>query len=118
MATADVQLPVAATTFGSVTHQTSNTATHDVDTVLNYFKDNEDGSPPQPSYVGRPETYERPSDAQPARITDITGKESEFTLDKNGFQIYPHRSTEKDFLDDAQIKSQYYAETEQLLKDA
>jgi hypothetical protein len=117
MATADVQLPLAATTFGNVTEASSATP-HDVDTVLNYFKDNEDGSPPAPAYIGRPETYERPVNPQPVRITDVSGKESEFTLDKNGFQIYPHKSVEKDFLDDAQIKSQYYAETEQLLKDA
>jgi hypothetical protein len=118
MATADVQLPVAAaTTFSNVT-EASNFSTHDVDAILNFFKDNEDGSPPQPSYVDRPETYARPSESHQVKITDVSGRESDFTLDKNGFQIYPHKSIEKDFLDDEQIKAQYYPDTEQLLKDA
>ncbi|KAI1851413.1 hypothetical protein JX265_000353 [Neoarthrinium moseri] len=117
MATADVQLPVAAaTTFASVS-EASTISPHDVDAVLNYYKPNEDGSPPAPTYVDRPETYDRPVAPHPTRITDISGKESEFTLDKNGFQIHRNVSSEKDFLDDAEIKDGYYKETEQLLKD-
>ena len=42
----------------------------------------------------------------------------QYTLDSHGFQIYPHAATEKDFVDDEQIKAGYYPETEQLLKDA
>ena len=42
----------------------------------------------------------------------------QYTLDSHGFQIYPHTATEKDFVDDEQIKAGYYPETEQLLKDA
>ncbi|KAI0129077.1 hypothetical protein BJ170DRAFT_654249 [Xylariales sp. AK1849] len=118
MATAAVQLPVAAATTFNHVAEASNISPHDVAAVLNYFKANEDGSPPEPTYVDRPETYERPSEAHPVRIHDVSGRESEFTLDKNGFQLYPHKSIEKDFLDDAQIKDQYYKETEQLLKDA
>ena len=41
-----------------------------------------------------------------------------YTLDSHGFQIYPHTSKEKDFVDDEKIKAEYYPETEQLLKDA
>ncbi|PNP60305.1 hypothetical protein THARTR1_00329 [Trichoderma harzianum] len=75
---------------------------HDVNTILNFFKDNEDGSPPEPTYV---------------TIRDVAGEEDKYTLDKNGFQFHRHTSIEKDFLDDDQIKAQYYSETEQLLKD-
>jgi hypothetical protein len=66
----------------------------------------------------RPETYERPSVAQQVIVHDVTGDESEYTLDSYGFQIYQHASKEKAFLDDEKIKAEYYPETEQLLKDA
>lgn len=118
MATADVQLPVAAptTTFGGVA-EAPPSKPHHVDTVLNYFKPNEDGSPPHPTYIDRPETYDRPYETHPVTITDISGHEANYSLDKNGFQIHSHASAEKDFIDDAQIKAKYYAETERLLKD-
>jgi glycine cleavage system protein P-like pyridoxal-binding family len=53
-----------------------------------------------------------------AMVTDMTGSESDFTLDDNGFQLLNHQScmTEADFLDDEKVKHQYYPETEQLLK--
>ncbi|RYP40356.1 hypothetical protein DL767_001768 [Monosporascus sp. MG133] len=116
MATVDTQFPTTALTTLAPIAKTS-AAPHDVDTVLNYHKPNEDGSPPQPTYVDRPETYERPVDVHPVHITDITGKESDYTLDKNGFQVVPHTAQEKDFLDDDQVRAAYYPETEQLLKD-
>ena len=91
---------------------------HDVHTTLNFFQDNEDGSPPAPTYIDKPETYKRPSDTQPVTIHDIAGQEADFTLDKQGFQIAKHVSSEKDFVDDDAIKTQYYDEVEQILKDA
>lgn len=89
---------------------------HDVQTTLNYYLD--DGKPPAPAYIGKPETYERPLDARPTTIHDVRGHEHEYSVDKQGFQFYKHSSAEKDFVDDAQIKRVYYPETEQLLKDA
>ncbi|KAI1633618.1 amino acid permease-domain-containing protein [Biscogniauxia mediterranea] len=62
-------------------------------------------------------TYERPREQHLVHIEDISDRESEFTLDVQGFQIHPHVSQEKDFVDDAHIKAVYYPETEQLLKD-
>ncbi|KAF2174948.1 hypothetical protein K469DRAFT_743521 [Zopfia rhizophila CBS 207.26] len=62
-------------------------------------------------------TYDRPFERHPITVHDVTGKEKEYTLDGNGFQFHEHTSVEKDFLDDEQIKAQYYPETEQLLKD-
>jgi len=91
---------------------------HDVATELYYYDDPNDGTPPAPSYVGQPQTYERPHVAQPVVVHDIAGEEEKYTLDSHGFQIYKHHSTEKDFLDDEKIKAEYYPETEQLLKDA
>jgi hypothetical protein len=49
-------------------------------------------------------------------IHDIRGHENEYTLDKNGFQIQPHQTQEKEFKDDAKIKDGYYKEVEELLK--
>lgn len=51
-------------------------------------------------------------------VRDISGDESNYTLDSHGFQIYGHTSQEKAFEDDEKIKAEYYPETEQLLKDA
>lgn len=116
MATVAAQLPTAApTTFTPVAD--TGVKQRDVDTILNYHKPNEDGSPPAPTYVDRPETYERPVDPREAHITDISGRESEYTLDKNGFEVVSYPAQEKDFADDDHIKAVYYPETEQLLKD-
>lgn len=121
MATAAVQLPQSTPTFSpqllNESSTLSTTKAHDVQTTLNYYKPNADGSPPHPTYVDRPETYERPIEPHDVTVHDVTGRENEFTLDGNGFQFHRHTSVEKDFLDDEQIKAQYYPETEQLLKD-
>lgn len=122
MATAAVFSPTPAPTYTPQTAQSAQESKiagpQDVQTILNYHKPNEDGSPPQPTYVDRPETYDRPVDPHPATIKDVRGRENDFSLDSNGFQFYKYPSVEKDFLDDEQIKDQYYKETEQLLKDA
>lgn len=85
---------------------------------MNYHKPNEDGSPPHPTYIDRPETYNRPFESHSITVTDVRGRESENSLESNGFQFYTHPSVEKVFIDDEQIKEQYYKEVEQLLKDA
>ncbi|KAI0188530.1 hypothetical protein EV127DRAFT_131079 [Xylaria flabelliformis] len=120
MASADVQAPTGSLpTFFTEGLQaaSSSTSPSEVEAVLNYFKDNEDGTPPAPTYVNRPETYERPVAPQNVKITNIAGREAEFTLDKQGFQVVPSVAQEKDFVDDEHIKAVYYPETEQLLKD-
>jgi len=91
---------------------------HHVKTKLNYYKDPGDGSAPAPSYIGRPETYERPYEPLDVTVTDIRGDEQKYSLDGNGFQIHRHESAEKEFLDDDKIRASYYEETKQLLKDA
>jgi hypothetical protein len=107
---------------------------------MNYYKDPEDGSPPAPFYVeyvkfgakdpldlayqltfdSRPvadQLHTRPTVEVAVEVTDISGQEEKYTLDSHGFQVVRHESEEKSFLDEDQIKSQYYKETEQLLKD-
>lgn len=91
---------------------------HHVNTSLNFYKENEDGSPPSPTIIGKPETFNKPSISLPVTIHDVSGHELDYSLDGNGFQFHYHSSKEKDFLDDEKIKQEYYPETEQLLKDA
>ncbi|PQE08512.1 hypothetical protein CJF30_00005394 [Rutstroemia sp. NJR-2017a BBW] len=94
------------------------------DTVvsLNYFRPPEDGSVPF-NYV------EEPPAGQPQRnfgdfdievpITDIRGRESEYTLDKDAFEVVlgVPESAEKEFRDDESIKKNYYPEVEKLVLD-
>jgi hypothetical protein len=49
-------------------------------------------------------------------VSDVSGRENKFTLDKNGFQFIKHTSREKKFDDEEKITGVYYAEVEQLLK--
>lgn len=118
MASVTVQLPAP---HGSLLAETPKVPVpedpHHVHTTLNFFKEKEDGSPPDPAYIGRPETYQRSYTSLPTTVHDITGHELDYTLDRHGFQLYYHESKEKDFEDDEKIKTQYYPETEQLLKD-
>jgi len=88
----------------------------DVTTTFNYYKENEDGSPPEPNYVNKPSTFERPSAVQQHVVHDVRGSEDKYTLDTTGFQFVKHESVEKDFVDEEQIKAQYYPEVEELLK--
>ena len=123
MASAAVQQPSGhSTSFEPLTAQQNTSSStykpHNVQTTLNYYKDPGDGSPPHPTYIGKPETYERPSETVNVTINDVRGKEDQYTLDGNGFTFYKHSSVEKDFADDDHIKAVYYPETEQLLKDA
>lgn len=123
MAAAATQLPTSA--FGTtpsapevnVAQRDIPKGPRDVRTEFNYFKDAEDGSPPHAIHVGRPETYEHPTATHPATVHDVRGRESEYTLDKDGFEFVRNTAAEKDFVDDDAVKAGYYAETEQLLKD-
>jgi len=90
----------------------------DVTTTLHYLRPNEDGSPPAPSYVGRPETYVKPANAHTVTVHDIRGSEQDYSLDKTGFEIFRHESKEKDFTDEEKIKDIYYKEVEEILKKA
>ena len=93
-------------------------ATHDVTAEFNYYKDPGDGSEPPPNIAGSAQSFDRPIDTRLKLVHDIRGEESQYSLDKTGFEIYKHASQEKDFLDEGQIKSKYYPETEELLKKA
>lgn len=118
MATTTVQHPLTVEHSGEVGNTRSEEYTpRNVVATLNYFKDNEDGSPPAPNYVNKPESYRRPISSQSVTIHDIRGLEDHHSLDTTGSQIVKHRSVEKDFVDDDEIKRVYYREIETLLKN-
>ncbi|KAH8667949.1 hypothetical protein BGZ60DRAFT_487313 [Tricladium varicosporioides] len=96
----------------------SNKSPRNVQATLNFFLPNADGSPPAPAYVGRPETYFRPSEPHIVTIHDIRGSEDAYSLDTTGFQIVKHESAEKKFEDEEKIKEVYYGEIEEILKKA
>ncbi|PIL32981.1 hypothetical protein GSI_05099 [Ganoderma sinense ZZ0214-1] len=56
------------------------------------------------------------SETRPVVVHDVRGRESEYSLDKNGFQFVHWPSVEKAFTDLEVIKTKYYAEVEELLK--
>ncbi|TVY81053.1 Aspirochlorine biosynthesis protein N, partial [Lachnellula suecica] len=94
----------------------------DTTVTLNYFQPPKDGSVPF-NYV------EDPPEGQPQRnfgdfdikvpIKDIRNHESEYTLDKDAFQVVSNvpESAERDFQDDESIKKKYYPEVEKLILD-
>ncbi len=45
-------------------------------TTLNYYKPNENGSPPRPTYSDPPETYIQPIEAYEVIIRDVAGTRS------------------------------------------
>ena len=90
----------------------------DVFADFNYYKDPGDGSLPAPTYVGKPETYDRPVETTTMLVHDIRGEEHKYSLDTTGFQIYRHASQETAFQDEAEIKRIYYPEVEDILKKA
>ncbi|KAK0129188.1 hypothetical protein ONS95_001123 [Cadophora gregata] len=90
----------------------------DISADFNYYKDPPGGGPPEPTYVERPQTYDRVPLIKRLTVHDVRGREEQYTLDTTGFEFYKHVSVEKDFVDDEQIKSIYYPETEELLKKA
>ncbi|CAL1712568.1 unnamed protein product [Somion occarium] len=90
----------------------------DVPTIMNYYSPIGEEAPFQ--YVhDPPENTPKDNigtDPHPVVVHNVRGRESEFNLDKNGFQFVKHESVEKDFVDDKKIEDVYYKEVEELLK--
>jgi hypothetical protein len=57
-------------------------------------------------------------DEREVKIEDARGRESEFTLDRNGFALVKAPTTVADFYNLEEIKRVYYPEVEQLLRGA
>ncbi|EAQ84336.1 hypothetical protein CHGG_08350 [Chaetomium globosum CBS 148.51] len=91
---------------------------HNVATTLNYWDDPGDGSGPSPIFIGRGRvSNKRPHRAHGFEVIDITGEEDKYSLDTHGFQYCRNESTEKEFIDEEAIRSIYYEECRNLLKD-
>lgn len=93
-----------------------------VDAKLNFYVAPADGAKPF-NY-----TYEPPPNGDPQRnfsneeldvtVHDVRGREKDFTLDNNAFEVVQGiESEEKDFNDDEHIKQVYYPEVEKLILD-
>ena len=115
---------------------------HDVDATLNYYDDPEDGTPPQPVVIGGcvvlvslsiqaaplltpvrdrgTVTNERKMLQKQVQVSDITGHEGEYTLDKHGFQLVHHESKtsclEDKYHNLDKIQKEYFPECEDVLK--
>ncbi|KAK9454873.1 hypothetical protein V1511DRAFT_372847 [Dipodascopsis uninucleata] len=84
-----------------------------VESELNFFEPPKDGSKPYNIVYDVPEgtpTKNFGEDTHSVKIADVTGRENEFTLDKNGFQYLKRTHAFKNFSDDASIKQYYYPE--------
>jgi len=94
----------------------------DTTVTLNYFRPPEDGSVPfnyvEPQPEGQPQRNFGDFDVK-VPMHDIRGSESEYTLDKDAFQVVPNvpDSAEREFVEDESIKKNYFPEVEKLLLD-
>lgn len=90
----------------------------DVTTVLNYYKDPGDGSPPTPVYVGGATvTNERPIAPTQVVIHDVFGEEEKYMLDTHGFQFIKHKSIGEKFNDEEWVTTAYYQESAEVYKN-
>jgi hypothetical protein len=62
-------------------------------------------------------TWNGIDDPHTVRIEDARGRESEFTLDRNGFTLIKAPTSVRNFYDPGEIKSVYYPEVEGLLRE-
>lgn len=94
---------------------TSNLTDKVVQTTLNYYLAPKDGG--VDSYLtGSAASYRRKFEEHPAEIHDMRGREGEFTLDRQGFQLHQHKIDLGLFSNDEKIKQRVYPEIEDLLK--
>ncbi|KAL4068713.1 hypothetical protein V8B97DRAFT_790605 [Scleroderma yunnanense] len=87
---------------------------------LRYSLPPPDGSKPYIGVMPDPVTG-RPSqnwldDFHTIQIEDVRGREDQYTLDDAGFQYYRHPAKHTTFLNDEEIKEEYYPESIELIK--
>ena len=114
---AEQQLKHTSLSWTSSQQSTGTDLPRNVHTTFNYYKDPGDGTEHAPSLAGKRATFNQPSVNLEHVVTDITDSVGTYTLDSHGFQLFPHASEEKDFLDDEHIKAVYYPEIEKLVYD-
>ena len=84
-----------------------------VATTINYsFPDEPIGIP------GTASAFLIEKDKVPVTVNDARGRESSFSLNRNGFEFHTHTATEKEFPDDKErIEASYYPEIVALMKE-
>ncbi|OJA12443.1 hypothetical protein AZE42_08206 [Rhizopogon vesiculosus] len=92
-----------------------------VSTELAYFSPPLDGSRPFTSVNADAKTGQRATnwvtEVHTVEIEDVRGKESNYTLDTAGFQYHTRPSKHATFVDDEEIRSEYYPESIELIKE-
>ena len=92
--------------------------TKSLTTTLHYLKR---GAEKPARYVNDPppgvSQWNGIDDPREIRIEDGRGREHEFTLDRNGFQLVKAPTQVRDFYSDEEVKRTYYREVERLLRD-
>ncbi|KAJ3935007.1 MAG: hypothetical protein NXY57DRAFT_913735 [Lentinula lateritia] len=88
--------------------------------TLFYFSAPADGSEPYNRVNTDPTSTLPLSNWSPVKYTvqieNVRDKEASFTLDEAGFQYYKHPSRHTSFVDDDEIKAEYYPESAELIK--
>ncbi|OCT49996.1 GA4 desaturase family protein [Cladophialophora carrionii] len=87
----------------------------DVETTINYHPAGMDGTL-NTVIPGTAGSYRRKFDTASVTIKDIRGKENQFSLAEQGFQLLKHTSEEKEFMDKDRIKGTAFPEVAELLK--
>ncbi|KAK4496266.1 hypothetical protein PRZ48_012246 [Zasmidium cellare] len=93
-----------------------DSTTDSIKAIVNYYLPPADGGPPEHYVVRTAAASKRPMNARRVKIFDLRGREHDFNLDHNGFQLVRHVSKEKKFDNEDRIKAVYYPEIEQLMK--
>ncbi|KAH9477751.1 Hydroxylase/desaturase CTB9 [Psilocybe cubensis] len=94
-----------------------------VTTTLSYFSPPVDGEKPYQKVITDPETGDRSfkrnwsgDERSNIVIENLRGKEETVSLDKTGFQFFQHTSNHTSFVNDEEIKAEYYPESVELIK--
>jgi hypothetical protein len=83
---------------------------------MQYYLDPPLGGGGNHVFIGTASVWRHKMDNHVVPINDMRSSKQSFTLDKQGFQIYKHKSVEKAFTNLDTVKTTVYAETAELLK--
>ncbi|KAK0250370.1 hypothetical protein B0A54_16185 [Friedmanniomyces endolithicus] len=122
-------MTTTTTTTTTTQTQTKFATTPDIDIViprgpttatLTFYSPPPDGSAPYNYVETPPPNHPQRNYAEaphPVTISDIRGRETDFSTDTNGFAVLQNLppSAERDFTDDERIKQTYYPEVQKLL---
>ena len=95
-----------------------------VRTTVNYWNSEDDHIPAMDKskpFLDRKMAFVRyqmdHEDVQPVAVHDMRGREDEFSLDKQGFQLVRRQAKTQSFTNDEDIKTSYYPEVVELMKE-